>query len=119
MATALEKLRRKTTQLKNMTEAAARQADRITGFGVAILSAAGMGFYMAKSTDTDGKWWGVDKEIWVAGISAALSFWLGGRRDAASQMSSNLLLHVATGVGSGYAYGMAYQKTKGAAPDFS
>ena len=102
-----------------MAKGAAEQADKITGFGVAIASAAGMGYYMAKSTDTDGKWMGVDKEIWVAGITAALSFWLGSKKDRASQMSANLLLNVATGVGSSYAYGVAFQKVAGTNPDFS
>lgn len=102
-----------------MAAGAADQADKITGFGVAIASGAGMGYYMAKSTDTDGKWMGVDKEIWVAGITAALAFWLGAKKDRASQMSANLLLNVATGVGSAYAYGVAFQKVAGTNPDFS
>jgi len=111
--------RRANARARSMAAGAAEQADKITGFGIAVASAAGMGFYMAKSTDTDGKWWGVDKEIWVAGITAALSFWLGARKDRASQMSSNLLLSIATGVGSSYAYGVAYQKVAGSNPDFS
>ncbi len=110
--------RRANDRARSMARGAADQADKITGFGIALGSAAGMGYYMAKSTDTDGKWMGVDKEIWVAGISAALAFWLGSKKDRASQMSANLLLNVATGIGSSYAYGVAYQKVAGSGPDF-
>lgn len=116
---ALDLARRANARVRSIAAAGAAQADKITGFGIALGSAAGMGYYMAKSTDLDGKWWGMDKEIWVAGIAAALAFWLGSRKDRASQMSANLLLNVATGVGSGYAYGLAYQKVKGAPQDFS
>ena len=111
--------RRANARARSMAAGAAEQADKITGFGIAIASAAGMGFYRAKSTDTDGKWWGVDKEIWVAGVTAGLAFYLGSRKDRASQMSSNLLLSIATGVGSSYAYGVAFQKVAGTNPDFS
>ncbi len=93
-----------------MAKSAADQADKITGFAVAVGAAAGMGYYMAKSTDTDGKWWGMDKEIWIAGVSAAVAFWLGSRKDRASQMTAGLFLNVATGVGSAYAYNLAYEK---------
>ena len=102
-----------------VAKATADQADRITGFGVALASAAGMGYYMAKSTDTDGKWWGMDKEIWVAGGLFLLSMVLGARKDRASQMSAHLFLQAATGVGSAYAYGVAHQKAAGTNPDFS
>jgi hypothetical protein len=95
-----------------MAAGAADQADKISGFAVAIGSAAGMGYWMAKSTDTDGQWMGMDKEIWVAGISAAVGFWLGSKKDKASQMTANLALSVATGVGSAYAYNLAYEKAK-------
>lgn len=104
---------------KNVAKGVAEQADRITGFGVAIGSAAGMGYYMAKSTDGDGKWWGMDKELWVAGGLFILSLALGARKDRASQMSSHLFLQAATGVGSAYAYGVAHQKAAGTNPDFS
>ncbi len=97
---------------RNMAESMSNQADKITGFAVALGSAAGMGYYMAKSTDTDGQWWGMDKEVWVAGFAAALSFWLGGKKDKASKLTADLALSVATGVGSAYAYGAAYNKGK-------
>jgi hypothetical protein len=116
---ALDLARRANARARSMAAGAAQQADKITGFAVAVGASAGMGYYMAKSTDTDGKWMGVDKEIWVAGITAALAFWLGSKKDKASQMSANLLLSVATGVGSSYAYGVAYQKVGGQRPDFS
>ncbi len=102
-----------------VAKATAEQADRITGFGVAIGAAAGMGYYMAKSQADGGKWWGMDKEIWVAGGLFLLSMVLGARKDRASQMSAHLFLQAATGVGSAYAYGVAHQKAAGTNPDFS
>jgi hypothetical protein len=98
---------------KNMAASMSDQADKITGFAVAVGSAAGMGYYMAKSTDSDGQWWGMDKEIWVTGFAAAIAFWLGGKKDKASTVTANLALSVATGVGSAYAYGVAYKKGQG------
>ncbi|MEE8309322.1 MAG: hypothetical protein V3R34_02890 [Hyphomicrobium sp.] len=102
-----------------VAKATAEQADRITGFGVALGAAAGMGYYMAKSQDADGKWWGMDKEIWVSGGLFLVSLMLGARKDRASQMSAHLFLQAATGVGSAYAYGIAHQKAGGGNPDFS
>lgn len=111
---ALDMARRANARARAMAQGAADQADKITGFGVALGASAGMAYYMAKSTDTDGKWWGMDKEIWVAGLLAALSFWLGAKKDRASQMTSSLFLNAATGVGAAYVYGVTFQRVSDA-----
>ena len=104
---------------KKVAEGFAQQSDKLTGFGIALASAGGMGYYMAKSDDTDGQWWGMDKEVWVTGGLLLISMVLGARKDRGSQMTSNIFLQAATGIGSAYMYGMAHQKTSGTNPDFS
>lgn len=102
--------RRAQAGLTRFKDEAARQADRFTGFAVAIGGAAGLGYYMARYASEKPQWLGFDKEIWITILLAGVAFWLGSRRGRGAQMASNITLNLATGSGAGYAYAWASNK---------